>query len=95
MTTPLKKSDLVARLSEQAGCTKADAAALLDAFGEVTQAALANGEAVTLPGLGKLEARIRPARMIRNPATGEQMQKAADRAPKFVASKTLKDAINP
>jgi DNA-binding protein HU-beta len=33
--------------------------------------------------------------MVRNPATGEQMKKAADRVVKVSIAKALKDVINP
>ena len=38
--------------------------------------------------------RARPERMVRNPATGEQMKKPADRVVKVTIAKALKDVIN-
>ena len=32
--------------------------------------------------------------MVRNPATGEQMKKPADKQVKFVIAKSLKDVVN-
>ncbi len=49
---------------------------------------------VTLPGLGKFACRARPERMVRNPSTGEQMHKDADRVAKVTIAKALKDVIN-
>ena len=51
-------------------------------------------QAVTLPGLGKFQCRARPERMVRNPATGEQFMKPADRVAKVTIAKALKDVIN-
>ena len=53
-----------------------------------------SGILVTLPGLGKFSCRERPARMVRNPATGEQMHKDADKVVKVTIAKALKDVIN-
>ena len=55
---------------------------------------VAAGGAVTLPGLGKFACRARPARLVRNPSTGEQMKKPADRVAKVTIAKQLKDVIN-
>ena len=46
-----------------------------------------------LPGFGKVKKIQRPARMGRNPATGEQIKIKAKKVVKLVACKALKDAI--
>ncbi len=55
---------------------------------------MAQGGAVTLPGVGKFFLRERPERMARNPSTGEQIQKPADKVVKITVAKALKDSIN-
>ena len=50
--------------------------------------------AVTLPGVGKIYCRERPERMVRNPATGEQIKKEADKVVKMTIAKALKDSVN-
>jgi nucleoside phosphorylase/nucleoid DNA-binding protein len=55
---------------------------------------VANGGAVTLPGIGKVYCRERPERMVRNPATGEQIKKEADKQVKVTIAKALKDSVN-
>ena len=52
------------------------------------------GEKVQLVGFGTFEVAERAAREGRNPQTGETMQIAASKSPKFKAGKALKDAIN-
>ena len=52
------------------------------------------GGAVTLPDVGKIYCRERPARMVRNPATGEQIKKEADKVVKMTIAKALKDSVN-
>lgn len=51
---------------------------------------VAGGGAVTLPGVGKIYCRERPERMVRNPATGEQIKKEADKVVKVTIAKALK-----
>ena len=49
---------------------------------------------VQVVGFGTFEVSSRSARTGRNPQTGEEMEIAACKAPKFKAGKALKDAIN-
>ena len=61
---------------------------------EVIAEALAAGEKVQVVGFGSFEVRNRPARVARNPRTGEQIEIAASKAPVFKAGKALKDSVN-
>jgi DNA-binding protein HU-beta len=90
----MNKTELIAKVAESAETSKTAAESVLDALEEVVTAALAAGDDVTLPGLGKLSTTTRAAREGRNPATGEPIKIAARRAPKFGAAKALKDALN-
>lgn len=94
MSKPMTKTQLVAAIAEAMGGDKKTAAAALDAVTSVVTAEVAAGGAVTLPGIGKVACRARPERMVRNPATGEQMKKAADKQVKFTIAKSLKDSVN-
>lgn len=76
------------------GADKKTAGAALDALSAVVTREVSGGGTVTLPGLGKVACRARPERMVRNPATGEQMKKAADKQVKFTIAKSLKDSVN-
>ena len=91
---PMTKTQLVAALAEATGSDKASANRALEALTEIITKEVTDGGAVTLPGLGKFVCRARPARMVRNPATGEQMHKDADRVAKVTIAKALKDAVN-
>ncbi|MFQ5622940.1 MAG: HU family DNA-binding protein [Paracoccaceae bacterium] len=91
---PMTKSQLVAALAEATGSDKKTAGATLEALSGIVTSEVAAGGAVTLPGLGKFACRARPARMVRNPATGEQIHKPADRVAKVTIAKALKDVIN-
>jgi len=94
MAKPMTKTQLVAALAEKMDADKKLAGAALDAIGEIITAEVAAGGAVTLPGVGKIYCRERPERMVRNPATGEQFKKEADKQVKITIAKALKDSVN-
>lgn len=94
MAKPMTKTQLVAALAEEMGGDKKTANAALDAVVNVITREVSGGGAVTLPGVGKIYCRERPARMVRNPATGEQIQKPADKVVKMTIAKALKDSVN-
>lgn len=89
----MKKAELVA-LIKPANTSAAATESILDALGSVVQEQLAKGGEVTLPGIGKLSVTERAARTGRNPQTGETIEIAAKKTPKFSAAKALKDAVN-
>lgn len=68
--------------------------AVLRALGPTVQQALAQGEAVPLPGIGILSAKKRPARRGRNPRTGAELEIPACTVPMFRPSKDLKATLN-
>ncbi|MBQ2451766.1 MAG: HU family DNA-binding protein [Lachnospiraceae bacterium] len=90
----MNKTELVAAMAEQADMTKKDAEKALTAFTEVVAKELRNGGKIQLVGFGTFEVAERAAREGRNPQTGETMQIAAAKAPKFKAGKALKDEVN-
>ncbi len=94
MAKPMTKTQLVAALADEMGSDKKSASAALDAITEVITKEVGGGGAVTLPGVGKIYCRERPARMVRNPATGEQIHKDADKVVKMTIAKALKDTVN-
>ena len=94
MAKPLTKTQLVATLADVMGSDKKSASSALDAIIAVITREVSGGGAVTLPGVGKIMCRERPERMVRNPATGEQIHKAADKVVKMTIAKALKDSVN-
>ncbi|MBJ3764076.1 HU family DNA-binding protein [Maribius pontilimi] len=93
-TKPMTKTQLVAALAEKMDSDKKGAAEALDAITSVITEEVSGGGAVTLPGVGKIYCRERPERMVRNPATGEQIKKDADKVVKMTIAKALKDSVN-
>lgn len=91
---PMTKTQLVAAIAESAQMDKAAANRALEALTDIVTKEVASGGAVTLPGLCKFACRARPERQVRNPSTGEQMTKPADRVAKVTIAKQLKDVIN-
>ena len=89
----MNKAELTAAIVKKTGFTKKDAEKALGTVTEVIAEALAAGEKVQVVGFGSFEVRNRPARVARNPRTGEQIEIAASKAPVFKAGKALKDAV--
>lgn len=93
-TKPMTKTQLVSALADEMGADKKAAGGALDAIVGIITKEVSGGGAVTLPGVGKIYCRERPARMVRNPATGEQVSKPADKVVKMTIAKALKDSVN-
>ena len=91
---PMTKAQLVSALADATGSDKASSNRMLDELSGIITKEVAAGGAVTIPSVGKFFCRARPERMVRNPATGEQMKKPADRVVKVTIAKALKDVIN-
>ncbi|MEO3414601.1 HU family DNA-binding protein [Roseovarius sp. CAU 1744] len=94
MAKPMTKTQLVSALADEMGSDKKTASGALDAVISIITREVSSGGAVTLPGVGKIYCRERPERMVRNPATGEQIHKDADKVVKMTIAKALKDSVN-
>jgi len=90
----MNKTELIAVVAKAAELKKVDAEKAVNAAIEAIQTALKAGDKVQLIGFGTFESRERPARVARNPRTGEEIKVAASKAPVFKASKTFKDSLN-
>ncbi|UTW58925.1 integration host factor subunit beta [Kordiimonas sp. SCSIO 12603] len=62
-------------------------------FDEIT-GALSRGDRVELRGFGAFSVKERPARVGRNPRTGEQVDVSAKRVPYFKTGKHLRERLN-
>lgn len=89
----MTKVELIRQIADKAGIKQKDAEKAVNAFTETVTEALKNGDKVALVGFGTFEASERAARTGRNPQTGEPVEIAASKMPKFKAGKALKDAI--
>ncbi|MDT8376615.1 MAG: HU family DNA-binding protein [Mariprofundaceae bacterium] len=89
----MNKAELIDHVAANADLSKAAAGAAVEAVLSGVTGALRNGGSVSLVGFGTFSVANRAARTARNPRTGEAIQVAASRAPKFKAGKALKDAV--
>jgi DNA-binding protein HU-beta len=84
---------LAAALADRHEMSKRQSEQILnDAVGFVTKY-LKKGDRIRIAGLGILQVRKRPARMGRNPATGESIKIKASKKVAFRAAKDLKEAV--
>ncbi|MDP3954428.1 MAG: HU family DNA-binding protein [bacterium] len=90
---PVKKSQFAQNLAERLGLNKKQGMETVDAFIEEVVKVLKSGDKVNLTGLGVFKVADRPARMGRNPRTGETIQIKASKKVKFLAGKALKEAV--
>jgi peptidylprolyl isomerase len=90
----MNKTDLVDKVSELSGLTKAESDKAVDALFAAITAALKAGDDMRLVGFGSFSVSSRAAREGKNPRTGEKLAIPASKAPKFTAGKSLKDAVN-
>ena len=86
-------SKIAGELAEKHEMSKKAAGEFLSAFVELTVKNLKKGHKVRVTGLGIFQVKKRPARMGRNPATGEQIKIKASKKLAFRAAKEVKDAI--
>jgi DNA-binding protein HU-beta len=84
---------LAMALAESHDVPKKQAIALLEGMVGTITKHLKKGARIRMSGLGILQVRKRPARMGRNPATGEAIKIKASKKIAFRAAKDLKEAI--
>lgn len=89
----MTKVEFISRMAEETGFTKKDLNTTLDALVKVITESIVAGDEVRLNGIGTFTAKEVPARECRNPQSGEVIQVAAHKTPKFKAAKALKDAV--
>jgi len=82
-----------ATLSEAHDIPKKQAAAILEDLVIMITKHLKKGDKIRIGGLGVLQVRKRPARMGRNPATGEAIKIKASKKVAFRAAKELKESV--
>jgi DNA-binding protein HU-beta len=85
----MNKAELVSKISDDSGLTKAQANTALDSFTDAVTKALKSGDKVTLVGFGTFSVSKRNARTGRNPQTGETIKIKAKKVARFKAGKEL------
>lgn len=89
----MNKTEFVDAVAKEAGIPVSHAEKALKAVIELITNELKEGNKVQLTGFGTFEAPIKKAHKARNPMTGAVIDIADKRVPKFIAGKTLKDAV--
>ena len=90
----MNKGDLINKVADAAGLSKAQAGKALDSVLESVVGTLKKGDKVTLVGFGTFSVAKRGARTGRNPQTGKSIKIPAKKVAKFKAGSKLSDAIN-
>lgn len=90
----MNKQQLVKLMAENAGMTQTAAAKALDAFEYAVASTLQMGEELQIRGFGTFKSRPQPARIARNPKTGDEVEVPAKNRVSFVAGKELKEVVN-
>jgi DNA-binding protein HU-beta len=89
----MKKTDIISRMAEGAGITKAQADKAMEGLFEAVKDGLKDGGKVTFVGFGTFSVAERKARAGRNPKTGEVVEVPAKRVPHFKPGKELKAMV--
>jgi DNA-binding protein HU-beta len=89
----LNKSELIEQVSDRADIKRSEAEAAVNALTEVVKETLQRGGDVAITGFGKFSVAQRSARQGVNPQTGERIEIAASKAPKFSAGADFKKAL--
>ncbi|MBP3731164.1 MAG: HU family DNA-binding protein [Mailhella sp.] len=89
----MTKAELIAKIAEKGGMTKASAETSLKALIDSVEEVLASEGRIVLPGFGTLAVEERKERQGRNPATGAPITIPAAKVVKFKAGAKLKNQI--
>jgi len=89
----MTKSEFVEQVAGKADIGKKEAGDAVDAVLEVIQDTLSRGSDVTFSGFGKFHVAERGARQGVHPRTGEAIDIAASKVPRFTAGSGLKKAV--
>ena len=90
----MNKQELISKIAEDTGITKANAAAAVDSFIDGVTRSLKKGQPITFVGFGTFKPAMRKARTARNPQTGASIKIPKRRVVRFSAGKALKTALN-
>ncbi len=89
----MNRRDLVNAVAAHTGMEPKQVDSTLKGVTDVLTAAVSKGEVVTISGFAKFAKVSRPARMGRNPATGEAIKIKASTKPRVTMLKGFKDAV--
>ena len=89
----MNRSQLLNAYAERNDMSRKEADAAITSFLELITETVCRGEDVAISGFAKFRRIDRPARMARNPATGETVKVPAKRVARITPLKAFKDAV--
>ena len=89
----MNKRELAKAVAVQSDVELKTVVTVIDGFTDVVTAVVAKGEPISIPGFAKFVKVDRPARMGRNPATGEAIRIKASKKARITPVKAFKDAV--
>jgi DNA-binding protein HU-beta len=89
----MNKRELAKSVAVQADVDLKTVSTVLESFTDVVTAVVSKGEPVAITGFAKFVKVDRPARMGRNPATGETIRIKASKKARITPVKAFKDAV--
>ena len=90
----MNKSQLIDTLSARFEGNRKQAAHALESVLDTITREVAKGEKVAITGFGSFEKRVREARWVRNPRTGERIKAKKTAIPKFSPGADLKNVVS-
>jgi DNA-binding protein HU-beta len=90
----VNKSQLIDALAARYAGNRKAAQHALDSVLDTITREVARGEKVAITGFGSFEKRVRDARWVRNPRTGERIKAKKTAIPKFSAGADLKNVVS-
>ena len=90
----MNKSQLIDSLAARYEGNRRQAAHALESVLDTITREVAKGEKVAITGFGSFEKRVRDARWVRNPRTGERIKAKKTAVPKFSAGAELKAVVS-
>ncbi|HWF15769.1 MAG TPA: HU family DNA-binding protein [Acidimicrobiales bacterium] len=89
----MNKRELARAVAVQSDVELKTVVSVMEGFTDVVTAVVSKGEPVSIPGFAKFVKVDRPARMGRNPATGEAIRIKASKKARITPVKAFKDAV--
>src|SRR3954470_10758518 len=90
----VNKSQFIDALAARYEGNRKAASHALDSVLDTITREVAKGEKVAITGFGSFEKRVRDARWVRNPQTGERIKAKKKAVPKFTAGADLKNVVS-
>ena len=89
----MTKPDIINQVAKELEITSRKAKPLVEAVFETLKETLENGEWMKISGFGKFVIRDKPARVGRNPKTGQEAEITSRKVVSFKPSRLLRDAV--